>query len=103
MLEINKEYLYSIYDLIAEIDFALNIAYYRASIENYCIPEILEKGNIQLENLYHPLLDKPIKNSINIEGNILFTGSNASGKFTFIKAVALNCIMAQNLSFSFYR
>lgn len=39
-----------------------------------------------------------MKNSILIKNNILFTGSNASGKSTFIKAVALNCILAQSLN-----
>ena len=45
-----------------------------------------------------PLIDNPIKNSITIDRNIIFTGSNASGKSTFIKAVALNCILAQSLN-----
>lgn len=51
-----------------------------------------------MENLYHPLIDEPVKNSIFIKDNIIFTGSNASGKSTFIKAIALNCILAQGLN-----
>ena len=86
ILEKNKENLYKIYDIVAKLDFALSLAYYRKS------------DDISLENLYHPLIDNPVKNSILIKNNILFTGSNASGKSTFIKAVALNCILAQSLN-----
>lgn len=98
ILEKNKENLYKIYDIVAKLDFALSLAYYRKSLSEYTIPEFIESDDISLENLYHPLIDNPIKNSILIKNNILFTGSNASGKSTFIKAVALNCILAQSLN-----
>lgn len=98
ILEKNKEYILLIYDLVGELDFAITIAYYRKSIEEYANPEFVEENIIEIEDIYHPLLDNPIKNSIIIDNNIIFTGSNASGKSTFIKAVALNCIMAQSLN-----
>lgn len=98
ILEKNKENLYKIYDIVAKLDFALSLAYYRKSLSEYTIPEFIKSDDISLENLYHPLIDNPVKNSILIKNNILFTGSNASGKSTFIKAVALNCILAQSLN-----
>ncbi|MCX0372806.1 DNA mismatch repair protein MutS [Clostridium perfringens] len=98
ILEKNKENLYKIYDIVAKLDFALSLAYYRKSLSEYTIPEFIESEDIVLENLYNPLIDNPVKNSILIKNNILFTGSNASGKSTFIKAVALNCILAQSLN-----
>lgn len=98
ILEKNKENLYKIYDIVAKLDFALSLAYYRKSLCEYTIPEFIESEDILLENLYHPLIHNPVKNSIIIKNNILFTGSNASGKSTFIKAVALNCILAQSLN-----
>lgn len=98
ILEENKENLYKIYDIVAKLDFALSLAYYRKSLSEYTTPEFIESEDILLENLYHPLIHNPVKNSILIKNNILFTGSNASGKSTFIKAVALNCILAQSLN-----
>ncbi len=98
ILEENKENLYKIYDIVAKLDFALSLAYYRKSLSEYTTPEFIESEDIILENLYHPLIHNPVKNSILIKNNILFTGSNASGKSTFIKAVALNCILAQSLN-----
>lgn len=98
ILETNKENLYLIYDLIARLDFALSLAYYRKSIDEYVNPKFCKENIIEIENIYHPLIDNPIKNTIRIDKNIIFTGSNASGKSTFIKAIALNCIMAQSLN-----
>ncbi|WP_221372849.1 MutS-related protein [Clostridium perfringens] len=98
ILEENKENLYKIYDIVAKLDFALSLAYYRKSLSEYTTPEFIESEDIILENLYHPLIHNPVKNSILIKNNILFTGSNASGKSTFIKAVALNFILAQSLN-----
>lgn len=40
--------------------------------------------------MYHPLLSSPISNSGVIKEYSIITGSNASGKSTFIKALAIN-------------
>ena len=49
------------------------------------------------DELYHPLLETPVANSAVFRRHTLFTGSNASGKSTFIKALAVNAILAQTL------
>ena len=94
----NKESFVELYDLVAEIDFALSIACYRKSLEEYCEPKFIESDDIEMKDVYHPLINDPVKNSICIKNNIIFTGSNASGKSTFIKSIALNCILAQSLN-----
>ena len=38
-----------------------------------------------------------MKNSINADKSVLLTGSNASGKSTFIKSIAINSIFAQTI------
>lgn len=98
ILDENKEYLHLIYNLLAQVDFALSLSYYRQSLDGYVNPEFIEENVMEFKDVYHPLIDNPVKNSINIDKNIIFTGSNASGKSTFIKAIALNCIMAQSLN-----
>lgn len=52
---------------------------------------------MKAENIYHPLLQNPVKNSILTERGVLITGSNASGKSTFLKTVAINAILAQTI------
>lgn len=68
-------------------------------MKNWCIPEFDNKNiGIGAKNLYHPLIAKPVKNSISVEKSVLLTGSNASGKSTFIKTVAINAIFAQTIN-----
>lgn len=47
--------------------------------------------------MYHPLIREPVANSITAKGGTLVTGSNASGKSTFLKNMAVNAILAQTL------
>lgn len=53
---------------------------------------------LKVTDLYHPLISEPVANSILVEGGTLITGSNASGKSTFLKNMAINAIMAQTLN-----
>ena len=86
------------------LDFALSAAAYRESLSYYCRPEFLDEKKagcrIDVEELYHPLLTHPVANSLYAEGGILLTGSNASGKSTFMKNMAVNAILAQALNTS---
>lgn len=70
--------------------------------EGWCIPRFLTDGEknasyIKIEKLYHPLLNDPVKNDLETERGVLLTGSNASGKSTFLRAVALNAVLAQTI------
>ena len=47
--------------------------------------------------MYHPLLAEPVKNSIYTAKGVLVTGSNASGKSTFLRGMALNALLAQTV------
>ena len=81
------------------LDSAIAIASFRAWLPFSCKPEFPTEGPLRLEgeNLYHPLIAEPVANTIRAEGGVLLTGSNASGKSTFLKTVALNAILAQSI------
>lgn len=82
------------------IDSCISLAMYRASLDKYCIPCLSEKAaDFSMEKGYHPLLKQPVKNSINVssERGVLLTGSNASGKSTFLKTAAVNLLLAQTV------
>ncbi|MBD5495455.1 MAG: hypothetical protein HDR12_14115 [Lachnospiraceae bacterium] len=89
--------------LIGMIETSIVVGEYRASLKGeYCLPEFIsERENsesyIKIEQLYHPLLNDPVKNDIEVYRGVLLTGSNASGKSTFLRAVALNAILAQTI------
>lgn len=87
-----------LYKTIGEIDMAVSIASFRTSLTLFCIPEFSEKTMLQMEDLYHPLIDEPVYNTVTLDKSCIITGSNASGKSTFIKAVAINAILAQSIN-----
>ena len=84
---------------IGNIDAALSTASLRAGLTNYTTPTIIaHKKELVAKDLYHPLIENCVANSINIQQkSILITGSNMSGKSTFIRAVAINSILAQTI------
>ena len=63
----------------------------------WCTPDFPAEGGLSLEEGYHPMLKAPVKNGIAARRGVLLTGSNASGKSTFLKMVALNAILAQTI------
>lgn len=88
-------------DNIGELDAAISIASFRELMVLKCIPELTPYGGsvteMTVEDLYHPLIREPVANSIHAKGGTLVTGSNASGKSTFLKNVAINSILAQTI------
>lgn len=82
--------------IIGHLDVLLCVGEYRTYLEEYSIPEY-KAGAYQAEALYHPLLQQPVKNDVNVMKSMLITGSNASGKSTFLKTLALNAVLAQSI------
>lgn len=93
----NEETYMAVYRAIGELDMAISLASYRHSVPWYCIPEFSSEKKIEMEALYHPLLEHPVENSLSLERGCIITGSNASGKSTFIKAAALSAILGQTI------
>lgn len=104
------------------VETAIAVGAFRRSLQNgFCIPEFTQgagelpgeettSGKLQKEIIqagaiegirmtegYHPMLEVPVKNSISAGKGVLLTGSNASGKSTFLKTVAINAILAQTI------
>lgn len=98
----NKEYLKSIYEYVGGVDALISISSFRTSLDYYSKPQLStsrkkEDNIINFEEIYHPLINNPVSNSLEINRGVLITGSNASGKSTFIKSVAINQILCQSI------
>ena len=96
----HEDKLKRMYELIGLLETACAIASYRAYLKNeygfYCKPIFSNEG-INGVSLYHPLLKNPVANSIDECKSVLLTGSNASGKSTFLKTIGINAILAQTI------
>lgn len=95
----HQEEILGLMKIFGYLDVMISIASFRVSLPYYSIPELEMAGKayLKVENLYHPLLSHPVANSIEAENGILVTGSNASGKSTFLKNIAVNTILAQTI------
>lgn len=95
----NKDILNELFCTIGILDSMMAVASFREMMEYYSIPElkVATKPFLEVEELYHPLLDKPVTNSISENRCVVITGSNASGKSTFIKTLAINAILSQTI------
>lgn len=90
-----------LHDKVGFLDAMMAIASFREMQTSlgWCVPDITENSvSVNIEKLYHPFLDNPIYNDFSSNKGILITGSNASGKSTFLKSVAINTIMAQSFA-----
>lgn len=101
LMERNSEFKV-IFEVIGVIDSCMSIAAYRRRIKNYVTPELTKcrrkQENVNVfKDIRHPLMEKSVPNSIEISDSILITGSNASGKSTFLKTVAINIILAETI------
>ena len=60
------------------------------------------KLTFKLKNMYHPIIENPIRNNMNMSKNIIITGPNAAGKTTTIKATIINLLLTQQLGLGFF-
>ena len=92
-----RDELDRILKITGRMEACISIACFRASFkESYVIPEFGE-GAFSGKELFHPMIKDAVPNDIVSETGVLLTGSNASGKSTFLKTCAINAILAQSI------
>lgn len=97
-----REEIDALLGVTGRLDALIAAAGYRYGLEGRCEPKLRKAGAddksvLSVKQMYHPLLTDPVKNDIEVSKGILLTGSNASGKSTFLKAAALNAVFAQTI------
>ena len=96
ILKQNAEF-HGLFKGIGEIETAICVLNFRLSLPVHSTPVFVGEKHIKYEDLFHPLLATPVANSGELMNNSLLTGSNASGKSTFVKSLALGGVLAQTL------
>lgn len=98
-LEKYRQQLRQIISTIGLMDAMISVASYRAGLESFVEPTFLNSGSsLKIKEAVHPLLNEPVPNSISMEsGGVLITGSNMSGKTTFLKTIGVNAVLAQTI------
>lgn len=88
--------------LLGQMETAVVIGSYRNSLQDGCCIPVIHyeeqaERKLRIQDVYHPLLTNPVKNSLQAERGVLLTGSNASGKSTFLRTVAISALFAQTI------
>jgi energy-coupling factor transporter ATP-binding protein EcfA2 len=86
----------ALWELLGKLEIACAILNFRTYMPITCIPE-LKKGTVTAKGTYHPLLHEAVMNDVDWQSNTLVTGSNASGKSTYVKSIAINCLLSQTI------
>lgn len=99
-----KHQLLNIYEFIGETDMCISIASILADPHTQtCHPTLsLKEDALRFVNAYHPIIKDCQPNTLNIfSKSILLTGSNMSGKSSFLRTILINSILGQTIFLCF--
>lgn len=104
-LNAQRQSLLRITAVVGEIDAAISVASYREGTADWTRPVLRSDGPLALTDLRNPSLADAVPNSITLHpgAGVLVTGSNMSGKSTFLRTVGVNAILAQTVNTSLAR
>lgn len=85
---------------VGEVDAAVSVASYRAGTPHWIRPIFRPGGPAVLCDVRHPLLPDAVPNSITVSppSGVIITGSNMSGKSTFLRTVGVTAVLAQTIN-----
>lgn len=97
-LGVLHEEILAVFETLGRVDAAIAVASWRESMPLWCEPELdfeAQRGYIEAEGLVHPLLERPVPNGLELTRPALVTGSNASGKSTYLRTALLAALLSQ--------
>lgn len=102
-IDTKRKEIEAVFMFVGEIDAIISIASLRKSLNNFCKPKIIVgQKKLFIQDVYHPLIENCVKNSLKVyDKSILLTGSNMSGKTSFIRTIALNIITGLTINTCF--
>ncbi|SEJ24729.1 MutS domain V [Dyadobacter sp. SG02] len=102
-LKTKRQDIRNVFHFVAEADVALSVLALRESLPHYCRMDTdLQTEGISAKEMYHPLIWDSVSNDITLKGkSALLTGSNMSGKTTFVRTVGINAILGQTINTCF--
>lgn len=102
LVEKNRQEAFRIMELLGELELALFMRRLGEEKE-LCEASFNDRLTLDFQGLYHPALKEPVGYSREDSKRLLVTGSNASGKSTFMKSMALSILFSQVTGYAFAR
>ncbi|WP_372751542.1 hypothetical protein [Labilibaculum sp.] len=93
-LNTRRKEIENVFSFVGSIDVLVSIASLRKGTDCWCIPEIDEEtSGMETREISHPLIVNCVGNDIAVKDkSILLTGSNMSGKTSFIRTIGINVL-----------
>ena len=86
-------------ELLGEMEALNSFANLSFNNKTFCLPQVSETETLVAVNMGHPLIrmEKRINNSISFAEHrfVILTGSNMSGKSTFLRTLGINLVLAR--------
>ena len=101
ILKSSKSELLKVFEFIGKVDTSITLLNIQEKYKT-CKPNFVNNKQINFQNIYHPFIENCVKNSLELDNkSIIITGSNMSGKTSFVRNIAINVLFAQNFGFCF--
>lgn len=97
--------IHNIYRFVGFLDMIVSVTELRETLPYYCLPGKNSEGErLRAQAVYHPLIKDCIANDLVLhDKSALITGSNMSGKTSFIRTIGINLLAAKVLDTCFAR
>ena len=98
----NREKIESLTSKAGYLDAVNSISFYlkkKAGSGAVAEPKFINESVFRAKELYHPLILNPVPYTIDTNKNLLITGSNASGKSTYLRSIGLAVYMSRTITF----
>jgi hypothetical protein len=90
----------SAFERVASVDAAIAVASFLQRTRVHCPVTVTTEPTIAIIEGYHPLIAYPVSNSVALDGrSALITGSNMTGKTTYMKMIGVNIVLGHTLGF----
>lgn len=94
----NATYVMQAVEVVSEIEALNSIANFAYNNKTYMFPKYSDDGEMYFKDLGHPLIKstKRVCNDIDFRDQrfVILTGSNMSGKSTFLRTIGINLVLA---------
>jgi len=97
--KVNKSNLHEWFDVVAEFEAINSLAGTLYTHENFTMPQIKNGYKMKFTSIGHPLInpEERVCNDFEMDGKgkvVIVTGSNMSGKSTFLRTLGINMVLA---------
>ncbi len=104
-LDTKRDEIEKVFSFVGQIDSLISIASLRQSQGSFCLPDISsDNKTLDAIDIYHPLILNCVTNTIRVKDrSVLLTGSNMSGKTSFIRTIGINALTGLTIHTCFAR